>query len=231
MNLSNPNESARQAWLAETLAAIPAGSRLLDAGAGELKNKKYCGHLEYTSQDFNQYSGGDEALDEGIPTRAWDTSRIDIVSDIVSIPADDDSFDAILCSEVFEHIPDPLAALDEFRRLLRPGGILVLTAPFSSNVHMAPYFFGTGFSRYWYEYHLAARAFDIEELVPNGDWFVLLRQELTRLGGLERQRGSWTWPLAYGYSLLGMLYFGLRPKNAAADVACFGWHCRATKRG
>jgi SAM-dependent methyltransferase len=230
MTLSNPNESARQDWLARTLGAVPAGSRVLDAGAGELKNKKYCSHLEYVSQDFNQYSGGEGALPEGIPTREWDTSRIDIVSDIVSIPAADSSFDAILCSEVFEHIPDPLAALDEFRRLLRPGGTLILTAPFSSNVHMAPYFFGTGFSRYWYEHHLAKRQFDINELVPNGDWFALLRQELTRLGGLERQRGSWTWPLAYGYSLLGLLYFRFRPRHVAPDVACFGWHCLATKR-
>jgi len=26
---------------------LPASSRALDAGAGELKNQKYCGHLEY----------------------------------------------------------------------------------------------------------------------------------------------------------------------------------------
>lgn len=53
----NINEIARQAWLKEILTALPAGARLLDAGAGELKNRLWCGHLDYVSQDFCQYKG------------------------------------------------------------------------------------------------------------------------------------------------------------------------------
>ena len=78
-------------------------------------------------------------LAEGLQTGEWDTSRIDLVSDITEIPAPDASFDAILCSEVLEHIPEPTHALDEFMRLLRPGGTLILSAPFASLVHFAPY--------------------------------------------------------------------------------------------
>lgn len=100
----------------------------------------------------------------------------------------DATSDAILCSEVLEHVPEPTHALDEFARLLKPGGVLILTAPFGSNVHMAPYHFCSGFSKYWYEHHLAQRGFRIESLIANGDWYALLRQEITRLGGLERQR-------------------------------------------
>ena len=143
-------------------------------------------------------------------SKCWDTTRIDLVSDIVTIPAPDSSFDAILCSEVLEHVPEPTHALDEFVRLLKPGGTLILTAPFGSNVHMAPYHFCTGFSKYWYEHHLALRGFEIRELAANGDWYALLRQEITRLGGgLERQRGNWAYPLAYLYSVLGLAYFSL----------------------
>lgn len=97
-------------------------------------------------------------------------------------------FDAILCSEVLEHVPEPTHAFDEFARLLKPGGVLIVTARFASNVHMAPYHYCTGFSRYWYEHQLAQRGFTIRELVPNGDWYALLRQEITRLGALERDR-------------------------------------------
>ena len=48
----NINELYRQTWLKNTLANLLAGSRVLDVGAGELKNRKLCGHLDYVSQDF-----------------------------------------------------------------------------------------------------------------------------------------------------------------------------------
>jgi ubiquinone/menaquinone biosynthesis C-methylase UbiE len=224
------NQLNRQAWLAKTLAAIPTGQRILDAGAGELQNRKLCDHLQYISQDFCQYTGTrGGAVDEGLQNETWDTSRIDLVCDITQITAPDNTFDAVLCSEVLEHVPEPTHALDEFARLLKPGGTLILTAPFGSQVHMAPYHFCTGFSRYWYEHHLPERGFEILELTPNGDWYTLLRQEITRLGPLERQRGSWSWPLAYAYSILGLIYFRFRSKRTAEDLACFGWHCVAVK--
>lgn len=105
-----------------------------------------------------------------------------------------------------------------------------MTAPFSSNVHMAPYHFCTGFSKYWYQYHLSLRGFELIELTANGDWYALLKQEIIRLGGLERQRGNWAWPLAYAYAALGILYFRFRSDKKAEDLACFGWHCRAQKK-
>ena len=231
MFIKNINEINRQAWLQQILSALPQGSRILDAGAGELKNRQYCGHLDYVSQDFCQYQGtGGGSPDEGLQNHGWDTTGIDLVSEITSIPAPDGSFDAILCSEVLEHVPEPTHALDEFVRLLRPGGVMILTAPFGSNVHMAPYHYCSGFSKYWYEYHLPQRGFCIQYLTANGDWYALLLQEITRLGGLERQRGSSSWPFAYAYALLGLTYFRLRTKKRAEDLACFGWHCVAVKQ-
>jgi SAM-dependent methyltransferase len=228
----NLNERARRLWLQDALSSIPAGQRILDAGAGELRNRPYCVHLNYVSQDFCQYDGQrGGAIQEGLQNAQWDTSRIDVVSDITGIPLPDGSFDAILCSEVLEHVPEPTHALDEFERLLRPGGKLILTAPFASMVHMAPYHFCSGFSRYWYEHHLQARGFAIEQLVPNGDWYAFLEQEIGRLGGMERAARNWAWPLAYLVSFAGRGYLRLRARVQAADLATFGWHCVATKAG
>ena len=57
MFFKNINEINCQLWLKKTLTSLPKGARLLDAGAGELKNHQYCGHLSYVSQDFCQYQG------------------------------------------------------------------------------------------------------------------------------------------------------------------------------
>lgn len=223
------NERDRFAWLGNVVARLPKGSRVLDAGAGELRNKVLCNGLEYVAQDFCQYEGIGDG--KGLQTGAWNTRRIDLVSDITCIPDRDQSYDAILCTEVLEHVPDPLMALDEFSRLLKPGGKLILTAPFSSLVHFAPFHFCSGFSRYWYEHHLPLRDFEIVELTPNGDWFSMLRQELARLPGAAKQYGDRAWPLAYVTASIGLLYFLLRGKSRSADdLAAFGWLCVAVKK-
>jgi len=114
------NQATREAWLERTLASIPAGSRILDAGAGELQYKRFCSHLQYVSQDFGQYDGQGDGI--GLQKGSWDQSRLDIVSDITAIPEPDASFDAIMCIEVLEHLPAPVDALRELIRLLKPGG-------------------------------------------------------------------------------------------------------------
>jgi len=147
MMIKDVNESSRQAWLQHVLEGLPPGLRILDAGAGEQKNRRHCSHLQYVSQDFAQYTGTGAVPDEGLHSHGWDASRVDLVSDVTNIPAADASFDVVLCSEVLEHVPEPTKALDgSSSRLLKVGGILVLTAPFASNVHMAPYHFCSGFS-------------------------------------------------------------------------------------
>lgn len=226
---ANENENNRTEWLAKVLASIPKGLCLLDAGAGELRNRPLCEHLKYVSQDICEYEGSGDA--KGLQTGKWDTTQIDIVSDITNIPAPDASFDVILCSEVFEHLPDPLKALDEFSRLLKPNGKLILTAPFASLVHFAPYHYATGFSRYWYEHHLPIRRFKIEQIVSNGDWFSFLKQEMFRLPRAAKNYGDWSWPFAYIFAGIGLVYFFIRGNRQtnSDELACFGWHCVATK--
>lgn len=173
------NEFTRNQWLEAALSALPTGWRLLDAGAGECQFRKFCEHLQYVSQDFSQYTGAGDSV--GLQTGTWDTSRIDIVCDISKIPEPDQSFDAILCTEVLEHLPEPVLALKEFSRLLRPGGKLILTAPFSSLTHFSPYHFATGFNRYFYLHHLPKLGFSNIIIEENGNFFEFIAQELNRV--------------------------------------------------
>ncbi len=183
IGIGTTNEPNRMAWMEQTLSKIPAGLKILDAGAGECKFKKYCSHLEYTSQDFAEYDGSG---DVGLQMGTWDNSKLDIVSDITNIPRDNESFDAVMCTEVLEHVPDPVAALTELHRLLKPGGYLLITAPFSSITHFAPYHFATGLSNYFYEHHLNKLGYKIIDLSKNGNYYEFMAQEVRRLNSVHK---------------------------------------------
>jgi ubiquinone/menaquinone biosynthesis C-methylase UbiE len=170
------NLRVRQEWVKKKLAELKPGLKILDAGAGQCQYKSYCAHLDYVSQDFAQYDGRGDG--SGIQTQTWDYSAIDIVSDVLDIPLVDQSMDAVLCTEVLEHVPNPIAALKEFSRILKPGGQLILTAPFCSITHFAPYHFATGFNRYFYEHWTEHFGLSIMEIDFNGNYFEFLAQEL-----------------------------------------------------
>jgi len=170
------NESTRNEWITAQLKSISKGLRILDAGAGLMPYKKYCKHLKYVSQDFTKYNGMGDGT--GRQNGNWPYPEIDIVCDIMNIPEADGSFDVVLCSEVLEHLSDPIGALQELDRLLVAGGKMILTAPFSCLTHQSPYFFYTGFSNNFYITWLPNYTIKIEY---NGNYYDWLAQELRRI--------------------------------------------------
>ena len=173
------NAENRDEWVARKLAELPAGWRILDAGAGEQQYKKLCPHLRYVSQDFGGYNS--EAVQAGLQMADWNYGKLDIVSDIASIPEPDGAFDAVICLEVLEHVPDPVIVIRELSRLLRKNGRLIVSSPFCSLTHFAPFHFSTGFSRYFYEKHLPDCGLHILEISANGNYFEYIAQELRRV--------------------------------------------------
>jgi ubiquinone/menaquinone biosynthesis C-methylase UbiE len=170
------NKQNRHNWIKQKLKELPAGFKILDAGAGELQFKPFCSHLNYTSQDFAQYDGKGDGI--GIQTEKWDNSKLDIVSDITNIPVESNTFDVVFCSEVLHHLPHPVNALKELVRVLKPNGQLIITAPFASLTHFAPYHFSSGFNKYFYEYWMKEFNCDITELTYNGNYFEFVAQEV-----------------------------------------------------
>jgi ubiquinone/menaquinone biosynthesis C-methylase UbiE len=231
-DIGQHNGDRRVIWVEKALKSIPEGSTILDAGAGELYFKKYCDHLKYTSQDFSQYDGKGK---EGEHWGHWDTSNIDIVSDITAIPVPDASFDAIMCIEVFEHIPEPAKAIREFARILKPGGTLITTAPFCSLTHQAPYYFANGFSRYWYEKIFAGNNLNIQELSINGNFFEFIAQEIRRIPLMEKMYTdvSLTSKLLYKIAvriLLSFIYRLEKHGRNSSEASCFGIMVIAKKK-
>ncbi|MEM1264222.1 MAG: class I SAM-dependent methyltransferase [Pseudomonadota bacterium] len=63
------------------------------------------------------------------------------------LPLDDDSVDFVVCQEGIEHVPNQLFVLEEFNRVLKPGGKLLLTTPNYSHLRsrLSQFFFETDF--------------------------------------------------------------------------------------
>jgi len=182
------------------------------------------------SQDFAQYDGTGDS--RGLHTGTWDQTRLDIISDITSIPELDASFDAIMCTEVFEHLPEPIRAIQEFSRLLKPDGILIITAPFCSLTHFAPYHFYSGFNRYFYEKHLKEKGFEILEITENGNYFEYLAQEIRRIRSVSKQCAEDRPSLMETYAIhlmLKMLERFSKKDAGSNNLLNFGFHILAKK--
>jgi SAM-dependent methyltransferase len=154
----NPEALARDNWLRQQAQSLPPGSRVLDAGAGASKYRPIFAHCQYETQDFCQYQGDLVKYVE----------PIDHVCEITAIPLSDGSLDAVVCTEVIEHVVDPVPVIGEFARLLKPGGRLFLTAPLLSSIHMEPYHYFGGFTHFWYRYWLPEKGFKIDSITPVG---------------------------------------------------------------
>lgn len=223
----NPN-AARKAWVIEQLKGLPQGAELLDAGCGPQPFRPHCEHLSYKAQDFGQYVGDDgEGNTKG---EAFSYGKLDYACDIWEIPAKDNTFDAILCTEVFEHIPYPTETIAEFSRLLKPRGTLILTAPYACLPHMEPYFFYSGFSREYYEKFFALNGLELVSIEENGNQFSFVHQELRRAISVS------TNPLYKAVLWAGLLVLGpilkCQSRNATSTEAKklhFGFHIVARK--
>jgi SAM-dependent methyltransferase len=230
LNITNENESNRIEWVKSALKELPDGLRILDAGAGEKQYKPFCDHLSYVSQDFGQYDGKGDSI--GLQTGEWDQSNLDIVCDIAQIPEPDNSFDAVLCTEVFEHIPHPIEAIQEFSRLVKSGGHLIITAPFCSFTHFAPYHYYSGYNTYFWEHYLPKYGFKITEMTPNGNFFEYAAQEVSRIYNASNQyvgKKPYIHELVALYLVVKMLKrFSKLDKNSSSLV-CYGYHVKAVK--
>jgi SAM-dependent methyltransferase len=112
----------------EILAARPyMKGRLLDVGCGK---RPYA--LIYDS--LVEQSVGTE-----VAFSPHGTLAADVINYAENLPFSDRSFDTILCTEVLEHTRRPQQVVQEFARVLKPGGYLLLTVPFIYPVHEAPH--------------------------------------------------------------------------------------------
>ena len=104
-------------------AQLVRGKRVLDAASGE-------------GYGTAMLAGAGAASATGVELEArWSRTRGEkyglefVQGDVCALPFDDASFDIVVSFETIEHVADPAKAVAEFKRVLAPGGLLVISTP------------------------------------------------------------------------------------------------------
>jgi SAM-dependent methyltransferase len=114
---------------------LRAGDRLLDLGCGfgrhafeGLRRGARVVACDMAVPELEQVRALFEAMRDAGEAPP-DGMAVALNGDATRLPFPDGTFDRIIASEVMEHVPDDLGALDELTRVLRPGGTMAITIP------------------------------------------------------------------------------------------------------
>jgi SAM-dependent methyltransferase len=159
-----------------------ARGRMLDVGCGD---KPY-EHLflpyvsEYVGVEHEATFTATSASARGEGIVRYDGRRL---------PFDDASFDTVMSVQVLEHTPDPQALVIEMARVLRPDGLLILSAPFSFRLHEEPHDYFR-FSPHGLGELCGRAGLVIDQIEPHGSLFCLLGHKLNSYLALRVARIS-----------------------------------------
>jgi SAM-dependent methyltransferase len=141
---------------------LPAGAVVVDVGAGDAPYRELFDHCDYIATDWagsvHEYAG-----------------ESDVVAPADALPLADGSADAVLLTQMLEHVPDPAAVLREAARVVRTGGGLFATVPFAWELHELPHDYWR-FTPASLQRLLTDAGFTRIEIAPRTDCFTTLAQ-------------------------------------------------------
>lgn len=167
-----------------------AHGRMLDVGCGDKPYKAvFAPHVtEHVGVDYEETFEG---------SKYAQASQADFIYSGDQLPFGDGSFDTVLSTQVLEHTPKPWVLFAEMGRVLKPGGTLIVTIPFSYRVHSEPFDFYR-FTRYALADLCEASGLEVVSIQPRGGFWSVIGQKLCsylaltagRLGRAAQATGS-----------------------------------------
>ena len=194
----------RQAILKGISEFIPnLKGKLLDFGCGSKPYQSLFEVEEYIGLDFKG---------EG---HSHENENIDVYYDGKTIPLNNNSIDAIFSSEVLEHIFNPNEILQEFHRVLKPGGKVLITCPFVWSEHESPNDYAR-YTQFALKHLFESNGLKIISMKKNGNFaqaiaqimllYVLKPRSFVRIKFLNKS-------ISLIFNLTGLLFSKILPKK------------------
>ena len=150
--------------------SVYASGELLDVGCGDKPYEPVLG------PNVSSYVGLEYSdTYEGTVNEA--KGKADVVYYGDSFPFTNGSFDTVLCTQVLEHVPDPKSLVNEMARVLRPGGHLIVTVPFSYRLHSEPYDYWR-FTKHGLALLIESAGLSLEYISDRGGFWKVIGQSL-----------------------------------------------------
>ena len=144
--------------------SLELSGNLLDFGCGSKPYKSlFTNATTYTGVDFENI--GHPHLNE----------QIDIFYDGKTLPFENEEYDSIFTSEVFEHIFNLEEIIPELNRVLKPNGKILITCPFAWNEHEVPHDYAR-YTQFALRNLLEKNGFEIIKIDKAGDFYMTLHQ-------------------------------------------------------
>ena len=151
----------------QQISQLEAGSLVLDLGGhkftkrGQFDIENYNLHVVYVNLSL--------------------AKGTDIQADAARLPFTKGQFDAVICAELLEHMPDPTAVLEQIHAVLQPMGKIFASAPFLYRIHADPNDYGRYTDHYWQQ-ALGQFGFENIQIVKQGFFYSVIIDFLRQYG-------------------------------------------------